>query len=68
MPFSYGLFSVLLIIFFCFSILGNHLWGGLIHTNTNIPDGVPPLYIYNNYNDIGSGMITLFELLIVNNW
>ena len=38
MPFSYGLFSVLYIIFFCFSILGNRLWGGLIHSNVPLPE------------------------------
>ena len=68
LPFCAGLGSVLFIIFLVFSIIGNHLWGGLLHSNTVFPPEVPELYYYNNFNDIASGMVTLFELLIVNNW
>jgi len=56
------------LIFICFSIAGTHLWGGKIHNNTIYPASVPALYYYNNFNDVASGMVTLFELLIVNNW
>lgn len=27
-----------------------------------------PDYIYNNFNDIANAFVTLFELLVVNNW
>jgi two pore calcium channel protein len=26
------------------------------------------VYIYNNFNDFPSGLVTLFELMVVNNW
>lgn len=40
--------------------------GGEYHTG-NIPEAAPS-YIYNNFNDLASGFVLLFELLIVNNW
>ena len=29
---------------------------------------VPNIYVYNNFNDFATGLVTLFELLVVNNW
>ena len=58
-------------VFYLFSIIGGLTFGGLISTNiTNMisNDGVPSSYIYNNFNDMGSGFVTLFELMIINNW
>ena len=70
LPFTYSLGSVLFICFYSFAVIGTHLWGGLI--NDNIKDelgaDIPEDYVLNNFNDMMSGMITLFELLIVNNW
>lgn len=31
-------------------------------------DLIPDTYVLNNFNDLGAGMITLFELMVVNNW
>ena len=31
-------------------------------------EGIPQDYVYNNFNDMFSGFVTLFELMIVNNW
>ena len=31
-------------------------------------NGLSELYIYNNFNDLGTSMITLIELTFVNNW
>jgi hypothetical protein len=30
--------------------------------------GIPNDYLYNNFNDFASGLVTLFEFLMVNNW
>jgi two pore calcium channel protein len=62
--------SVILVIFYVFSLIGQELFGGLIYEeNSDLVDPlVPPIYIYNNFNDFVSGVVTLFELLIVNNW
>ena len=29
---------------------------------------LPPDYIYNNFNDFASSFVTLFELIVINNW
>lgn len=33
-----------------------------------VANGLPAEYILNNFNDFGMGMITCWDLLIVNNW
>lgn len=82
-PFFVDLFGMLLIAFFFFSALGEinpiflinyilkgvHLFGGRLN-NTVLPllNEDEQLYIYNNFNDFYCSLITLFELLIVNNW
>ena len=58
-------------IFYFFSIVGGIIFGGTV--DSDLPqilanDGISTIYIYNNFNDFGSGIITLFELMIVNNW
>lgn len=64
------LLSVILVIFYVFSLVGQELFGGLIYEeNSDLVDPVvPPSYVYNNFNDFVSGVVTLFELLIINNW
>ena len=69
-PFT-TLLGVLMTVFYVFSILGGFIFGGKV--DANLPqilanDGVSTIYIYNNFNDFGSGIVTLFELMIVNNW
>jgi len=70
MPFTKSLGSVLFICFYSFAVIGTHLWGGMVDDKVNdtFPADIPQDYILNNFNDMMSGMITLFELLIVNNW
>jgi len=71
--------SVVLMLFFLmylFSVVGMHLYGGLI---TRDPDNLLSYsllgtdfsdneYWANNFNDVISGMNVLFNLLVVNNW
>ncbi|KAF0694644.1 Aste57867_14483 [Aphanomyces stellatus] len=68
----------LLLVMFCnmnvFALVGHHLFGGLISpgvlgtaafaNSTFAASG----YAANNFNDVPSAMVTLFELLVVNNW
>ncbi|RLO05158.1 hypothetical protein DYB28_005632, partial [Aphanomyces astaci] len=68
----------LLLVMFCnmnvFALVGHQLFGGrispaLLNTapfanSTYAAAG----YAANNFNDVPSGMVTLFELLVVNNW
>lgn len=64
------LLGVMFTLFYSFSILGVALFGGKIyHTSPYIINdiNIPKFYVYNNFNDFPTGMITLFELLVVNN-
>jgi two pore calcium channel protein len=69
---AYGrIMGVFLFMFYIFSEVGQYLFGGLaFEENEEIQNNpaIPPLYIYMNFNDFGSGLVTLFQLLVVNNW
>lgn len=71
LPSSGNLFGVMISMFYLFSLVGVELFGGKVYaenTDINSDASLPPNYIYNNFNDFASGLVTLFELLIVNNW
>mmetsp|Transcript_5283 Transcript_5283/g.12641 ORF Transcript_5283/g.12641 Transcript_5283/m.12641 type:complete len:718 (-) Transcript_5283:123-2276(-) len=59
-----------------FCILGVQLFGGVINQDPDSPtyssvassDFGAANYYANNFNDMLSGMVVLFELLVVNNW
>ncbi|GMH87273.1 hypothetical protein TL16_g10804 [Triparma laevis f. inornata] len=67
---------VLLCTFYLFSCLGVEIFGGLITTDTSSPyyaalkdtDYFVNNYFPNNFNDFLSSFVTLFELMVVNNW
>jgi potassium/chloride transporter 9 len=75
-------FSVLLMmvftLFYIYAALGVGMFGGLVYPSNPIllpdspnPDGAlfgSEQYYPNNFNDFMSGVVTLFELMIVNNW
>ena len=46
------------------------LFGGLIRTNSILLTQAPSntLYYLMNFNDLGSAMVTLFQIMIINNW
>ena len=59
----------LFIVFFIYVQFGMLLFGGKINIySTTIDDSVPGLYYLMNFNSFGSGMITMFHMMIVNNW
>ena len=49
-----------------FVYLGTALWGGLITVGQT--PGITPFYDLNNFNSYSSGMLTIFNLLIGNDW
>lgn len=66
-----NLCSVLFVIFYIFAVLGMFLFGGkitknnkLIQDNSSIPDN----YHLLNFNDFPSAIMTMFPLMVVNNW
>lgn len=65
------LWGVLLIIFYIFALLGMLFFGGLVNKDlpNTIKDGsVPNNYYMDNFNDLLSSLVTLFTLMVVNNW
>ena len=65
------LISPIVLLFFVYGSLGEYLFGGLLY------EGNPALlntafaqsnYYVINFNDFGNAMITMFSLLMVNNW
>ncbi|KAG0562969.1 hypothetical protein KC19_9G186300 [Ceratodon purpureus] len=54
-----------------FCSLGVHLFGGLVYAGNPILEGTTMFendYLLQNFNDFQSGMVTLFDLLIMGNW
>ncbi|KAH9107046.1 hypothetical protein AeMF1_017504 [Aphanomyces euteiches] len=68
----------LLLVMFCnmtlFALIGHQLFGGRISPSLLASEKFANSsyaaagYAANNFNDLSSGMVTLFELLVVNNW
>lgn len=68
-------FTTLLLVtytlFLVFSIVGDRAFGGL--ANMNAPEifndsAIPDSYVEMNFNDLFSSFVTLFALMVVNNW
>lgn len=57
-------------IFYSYANLGMLLFGGKITTQSaQVTDGITPaLYYLMNFNDFGSSLVTLFHIMVVNNW
>jgi len=68
-----NMMSVLLIIYYIFALFGMLFFGGKIKKNLPYPlvqgtNTVPATYHLDNFNDFISSMVTLFTLMVVNNW
>ena len=63
--------SVLFVIFYIFSVAGMYLFGGMskIDFQKVLRDpSVPDNYYMDNFNDLFSSLVTLYTLMVVNNW
>ena len=69
MPFLTIMFSLYTVMFF-YAIIGEFFFAGLITTETvrNADVSASKLYFLINFNDLYSSMVTLFHILVVNNW
>jgi two pore calcium channel protein len=73
LPAAAKLLQVLFVAMFCFSALGGQLFGGRINYGPQyealqaVSFGQAGYYA-NNFNDMASGLVVCFELLVVNNW
>lgn len=62
---------VVIAIFYEFSVIGNYFFGGLVTTTNpeiNNDQSVPSGFVLMNFNDLISAFVTLFALVVVNNW
>jgi hypothetical protein len=50
-----------------FVYIGLALWGGKVIVGQS-PSGVPANYDLNNFNSYGSGLVTVWNIMIVNDW
>jgi hypothetical protein len=73
-PFSNLCFTLYSLYFF-YTLIGMEIYGGKINTKTfedffelNPDAEIGSDYIYLNFNDFASGLITLFSMQLFNNW
>ena len=67
----YALLIVQFTIFYLFAVLGIAVFGGRVAIDTpeiKNDEGVPDTYYLDNFNDMGASFVTLFALMVVNNW
>lgn len=67
----WSILFVQMTLFYMFGLVGLFIYGGKITTlNPEIlnDDSTPDLYYLCNFNDLANGFLTLFELMVVNNW
>ena len=57
-------------VFFIFAQIGMACFGGIITTvSSQVHDNTTPaLYYLLNFNDFGASLVTLFHIMVVNNW
>ena len=57
-------------IFYTYGFIGQLIWGGKVQVMSAQQEdaSIPDLYYLMNFNDFGSSMLTLFHIMIVNNW
>lgn len=76
LPDAVAIIKVFLCVMYIFAVVGVQLFGGVINTDPTSPysaklassDFGEADYYTNNFNDMPSAMVTLFELTVVNNW
>lgn len=66
-----NLAGVLFTIYYVFALMGMLFFGGTIKKNAPFiteDSGIPDTYHLMNFNDMCSSYMTLFALMVVNNW
>ena len=68
-PHTSGKIALVIVIMYIYSSLGIHLFGGILTKDINLNAyKVNPKYVFINFNNFGNSFITVFHLLIVNNY
>jgi len=62
--------GVVFLIFYEFAVIGQFLFGGVIENDSILTpyDNGGSFFTLMNFNDVFSSLVTLFALMIVNNW
>ena len=63
-------FATLYLMMYIYAIFGEALFGGMVtisSVSAQDPD-IPALYYLMNFNDFPSSFVTLFHILVINNW
>ena len=57
-------------LFYTYAYIGEFTWGGCITTKSEqtSDNDIPALYYLMAFNDFGQSMVTLFHIMVVNNW
>ena len=57
-------------LFYTYAYIGEFIWGGKVTTKSEQinDDDIPSLYYLMAFNDFGQSMVTLFHVMVVNNW
>ena len=57
-------------VYYSYAVLGQLIFGAKITTKSAqiYSESIPPLYYTMNFNDFPSSFVTLFHIMIVNNW
>jgi len=66
-----SLMGALFIVFYFFALFGMKNFGGTIKKdsfNQMSAEAIPSIYMANNFNDLLSSFVTLFSIMVVNNW
>jgi len=65
----FNLMGSLGIVYYIFALVGMKRFGGLVNKDSyNNMSGIPAIYMANNFNDLISSFVTLFSIMVVNNW
>ena len=69
LPFLFTMVN-LYTLFYSYAYWGEIMWGGMITTKSKqiLDSDQPTLYYLMNFNDFGASMVTLFHIMVVNNW
>lgn len=67
----YTLLLVTFMLFYVFASIGDQIFGGKVNKYTieiTRDQSIPDNYVELNFNDFASSFVTLFVLMVVNNW
>lgn len=66
----FSLLMALFLVFYVYAGIGQFFFSGLITTQSDqvLDPSIPALYYLMNFNDFGMSMVTLFHIMVVNNW